>query len=69
MTTNINPIELALMSLGCTQTELAKRLGFKRATVSSWKKRGFIPVKQVRKVSEVSGIPAHVLCPEYFSKS
>ena len=59
----INPIVVAIDSLGCSQSDLARQLGVRRATVSVWKKRGFIPVK---KVAEATGIPAYVLCPEYF---
>lgn len=62
----INPIVIAIESLNCTQSDLARQIGVKRATVSIWKKRGFIPVRNVKKVAEVTGIPAYVLCPEYF---
>ncbi len=62
----INPIVVAIDSLGCSQSDLARQLGVKRATVSVWKKRGFIPVRSVKKVAEATGIPAYVLCPEYF---
>ncbi len=62
----INPVDLALQSLGCTQTALAKRLGVKRATVSAWKLRGSVPVKAVKRMAEITGIPAYVLSPVYF---
>lgn len=62
----INPIVIAIESLNCTQSDLARQIGVKRATVSIWKKRGFIPVRNVKKVAEVTGIPTYVLCPEYF---
>lgn len=61
-----NPTEFVLESLGCSQTDLAKKLGVQRATVSIWKKRGAIPVKSVKRVAEVTGIPAYILCPDYF---
>lgn len=63
-----SPIELALESLGCSQSELARRIGVNHATVSIWKRRGHIPLAQVKKVAEVSGVPAHVLCPKYFPR-
>lgn len=61
-----NPTEFVLESLGCSQTDLAKKLGVQRATVLIWKKRGAIPVKSVKRVAEVTGIPAYILCPDYF---
>ena len=64
--TSFNPVLLALESLKCTQSDLARQLGVKRATVAIWKQRGFIPVRSVKKVSDVTGIPPYVLCPEYF---
>lgn len=45
----INPIVIAIESLNCTQSDLARQIGVKRATVSIWKKRGFIPVRNVKK--------------------
>ena len=67
-TREMNPVELALQSLGCTQSELARRLGVGRAVVHAWKVREAIPVREVRRVSEVSGVPAHLLCPKFFPK-
>ena len=61
-----NPVDLAIQSLGWSQTSLAKKLGVHRATVSAWKCRGFVPVKNVKRMADVTGIPAYVLCPEYF---
>lgn len=61
-----NPIVVALSYRGCSQATLAKELGVSRATVAVWKRRGFIPPKNVKRVAELTGIPAHVLCPTYF---
>ena len=61
-----NPVIFALESLKCTQSDLARQIGVKRATVSIWKKRGHIPARSVKKVTEATGIPSYVLCPEYF---
>lgn len=64
--TSFNPVVLALESLKCSQSELARQIGVKRATVAVWKKRGHIPVRSVKKVTDATGIPPYVLCPEYF---
>ncbi len=64
--TSFNPVVLALESLRCSQSELARQIGVKRATVAIWKKRGHIPARSVKKVTDVTGIPPYVLCPEYF---
>lgn len=61
-----NPVELALESLRCNQSELARKLHVHKACISVWKKRQAIPLAHVKRVSEVSGVPAHLLCPEYF---
>lgn len=64
----LNPVDVASRSLGVTQSELARRLGYSRARVSGWKRRGYIPVSEVKKVSEVSGVPCHLLDAEHFPK-
>lgn len=64
--TRINPIILATETLQCNQSELARRLGVERAVISVWKRRGHIPVRAVKHVAAVTGIPAYVLCPAYF---
>lgn len=61
-----NPIDIVLSTRGCTQSVLAKELGVERATIAVWKCRGFIPPKNVKRLSEVTGIPPYVLCPKYF---
>lgn len=63
-----NPVELALASLGCSQSELARRLGISRNAVSLWKLRGKVPVEHVLLLSEVSGVPCHILSPKFFPK-
>ena len=63
-----NPVELALASLDCTQSELARRLGLSRNAVSLWKLRGKVPVEHVLLLSKVSGVPCHILSPKFFPK-
>ena len=62
----INYIEVATQSLGCTQTALAKQLGVHKAVLTNWKRRGIVPVRRVKKFSEVTGIPCYVLAPDFF---
>jgi hypothetical protein len=42
---------------------LAKALGVDRSTVSKWRTNG-IPLNRVASVSDVTGIPRHVICPK-----
>ena len=65
---DLNPVDVASRSLGVSQSELARRLGYSRARVSGWKRRGYIPVSEVKKVSEASGVPCHLLDPVHFPK-
>lgn len=61
----MNAIDLVTKSLGCSQSELARRLGVSTAVVSSWKRRG-ISLAMTKRVAEVSGVPAYVLNPDVF---
>ncbi len=65
-TETYNPIDFVLSARNCTQSELARQIGVKRATIASWKSRGFIPPKNVKTLSEVTGVPTYILCPEFF---
>ena len=61
-----NPVDLILSSVKCSQSELARAVGVTPAVISMWRKRGNIPTKRVKVVSEVTGIAPFVLCPEFF---
>ena len=56
-----NPIDLALQACGCSQVELAKRLGVSPSLVSIWKMRGYVTQKHLSKAVEVTGLPAYLL--------
>ena len=58
-----NPIDIATKHLGCTQTELAKRIGCSTGLVSMWKVRGYITQKYLEKACSVTGLPPSVLNP------
>lgn len=61
-TTNC-PLDLVLKQQNCNQSELARRLGCSRETVSKWRIRGHISPRFVKRVSEMTGIPPHCLNP------
>ncbi len=64
----LNPVEIAMKSVGCSQSELARRLGVHRSVVSVWKRRGVIPIKAVPRLSSVTGVPPHILRPDFFPR-
>lgn len=51
-------LEAARVNAGLTQKELAKMLGVSNVTIVNWEKGNSEPsVSQLRKISELSGIP------------
>jgi DNA-binding transcriptional regulator YdaS (Cro superfamily) len=61
-------LEQAIASAGSI-TELTKRLGIKDiAVVSQWRQRGQVPAKWAFPVSEVTGVPCHLLRPDVFPR-
>ena len=60
---SVNCIDVAVQACECTQSELAKKIGVSSGQVSMWKKRGYITQKYLKKASEVTGLPAHLLNP------
>ena len=61
--TTVNPIDVALQTIGGTQAQLAKLIGVTPAVVWNWKRRGYITQKYLKKAVEVTGLPANVLNP------
>lgn len=61
MKNKVNPIVLATQTLGCTQAELAEKIGVSKGLISMWKCRGYITVRYLAKACEVTGLPPHVL--------
>ena len=61
-----NPIDRLTKIFNCSQVELAERLGKSRQLITTWKKRGEIPPKEVLAISEKTGVSCHYLCPRYF---
>ena len=55
---SVNCIDVAVQACGCTQSELAKKIGVSSGQVSMWKKRGYITQKYLKKASEVTGLPS-----------
>lgn len=46
---SVNCIDVAVQACGCTQSELAKKIGVSSGQVSMWKKRGYITQKYLKK--------------------
>lgn len=63
-------LEAARVNAKLTQKELAKILGISNATVVNWEKGNTEPnITQLRKISELSGIPMDfIFIPEKFNK-
>lgn len=56
-----NGLEKAIQIAG-NKTKLAKKLGLTKGYISRW---DAIPIKWVRRVSEVTGLPAEQLHPDF----
>ena len=57
----MNGFELALRAVGGKQKTLAEVCGESVQTISYWKRVAHIPVDKVRKVSQMTGVPIHLL--------
>lgn len=55
-----NALNRAVAAVG-TRANLARRLGISRAAVAQWR---VTPIRRVREVSEITGIPIGELCPD-----
>jgi DNA-binding transcriptional regulator YdaS (Cro superfamily) len=61
----MNKVDMVIEAVG-GQNKLAERMNVSRQVVYAWTKTGIIPVRRVLKVSEVTGIPVHVLRPDIY---
>lgn len=52
---------LAHLFIRVSQSELARELGISRQAVHKWQR---VPRKQLRRVAEISGMPAETLRPD-----
>lgn len=50
-----------------SQKDIAEACGVTRQAVVLWKHKNRIPLKYVKKISELSGVPCHEISP-YFPK-
>lgn len=65
----VNPVEMAVNAAG-GRKQLAEKLipPISRQAVECWLKKGEVPPRRVKEVSELTGIPKHVLSP-FFKES
>ena len=54
---NLSPIEKVLAQVGCTKSELARRMGVRPQHIQYWLSVKRIPMHRLVKAAEVSGIP------------
>jgi len=45
-------------------TALARQLGIKSQSICKWRRLGSIPIERVPMVSDVTGIPRHIIRPD-----
>ena len=48
-----------------TQGDLAEKLGVSQGAISQWIANGEIPIKRVRDISRITGIPSAKLHPDF----
>ena len=47
--------------------KLSQELGYKYAAgVYNWKKKGIVPINHVPMIHEITGVPKHILRPDFF---
>lgn len=61
----VNYVDRAIAVYG-TAVELADTLGISHQAISLWRKNGRVSFRFTAKVSALTGIPEHLLCPDYF---
>jgi DNA-binding transcriptional regulator YdaS (Cro superfamily) len=60
-----NALDRAIAAVG-SRAELARRLQISRAAVAQWR---VTPIRRVREVSEITGVPIGELCPDLAAKT
>lgn len=65
MKLKFNPVSAAIQASGGSVSSLARALGVSHQAVSLWLKAGRLPMSRVAQVSKITGIPKHVLHPDF----
>lgn len=62
----ITGIDAALKAVGGSQAALARSVGLSKAAIGKWVRDQKIPVERVPEVADATGVPRHVLRPDFW---